>query len=148
MSNYIEKDWPGEFFNPTSCTFEVNPNDKVPMNDDHDENLERWKWLTNGWDKMTFKQKMSLFLPMTCFLELRDTAREYFDENINNAIVDKCYGFCRTIRSIKFDPDRKGIPNILLVLNPIDPNTIPVEETKFKVKQWGSKFGFYEDQYY
>lgn len=151
MGDYIENNLPGEFFNPVSNT--------VPINIDNNcsccchqcnngcisyssENLDRWKWLISGWDKMDFKERMTLFFPKMHYINLRNSISANFDMDLNNEIIDKGYEYCRDFYAIQFDPDRKGIPNLLIVYKPIKIKAIPSEELQSKIIDWGKSFGF------
>lgn len=146
---YIEKDRPGEFFNPVSSTVAINP-DKVnsddqatkPLDPDSEENVQRWQWLISGWKDMSFKEKMALYKPYLHYINARNKFKPEFDEYINNEITEASYRLCRDFISFKFDPDGQGIPNIIVQFASIDPFQIPDSYVKAQVLSWGKKFGF------
>lgn len=141
--SYIERDRDGEFFCSASQTVEVNPSDSTPVATNREENLERWKWLVDDWDNMTFKDRMALFAPYIKVFRMYNTTSAEFDAAINNRIIDSMYDTCRKFNSLKYDEDHHGSPCFVLIYDPIDPNDIPDVATRNAVKTWGSEFGFY-----
>lgn len=141
---YIERDRDGEFFCSASQTVEINPSTGTPVVTNRDENLERWKWLINGWATMTFKERMSLFTPYVQILRLYNSTPVDFDDAINDHIIDTSYDTCRKFNSLKYDEDHHGSPCFTLIYDPIDPDCIPDAATRSAVKMWGSEFGFYK----
>ena len=144
--NYIEKEKDGEYRNPVSCTVEVNPDNKNCncTSDDQTENSERWKWLTDNWENMTFKERMALFIPYLHYVNPRNNYKIEFDEVFNKEMLEMSYKLCRNFREIKFDPDHQGIPNIVMIFDPINYKQIPDTATKISVRLFGERFGFIE----
>ena len=144
--NYIEKDIPGEFFNPVSSTIKVNPDcncDCNKSNDNiYDENYLRWKWLIDGWDKMGFKERMGLFFPYLHYVNVRNNYKKDFDDAFQYEMIETGYKLCRMFDKLKFDPDGQGIPNLIMIYKPIIIDSIPDAETQAKVRAWGNKMGF------
>lgn len=150
MSGYIEKPRKGEFFNPISSTTPIinnntdgSSNNSTPSNTD--ENYDRWRWLIDGWEKMTFKERMALFMPYFHYVNPRDYYKREFDKTFQNEMIEVAYKLCRTFMQLKFDPDGQGIPNLIMIFNPIDPDMIPNLEVRTLIKSWGKKYGFYKD---
>lgn len=154
MSQYIEKDDQiKQFFNPTSSTViitnggigcDCGGNNSMPDSEE-DENKKRWDWLISGWANMSFKEKMSLFMPYYHYINLRNYTKAQFDNMLNAEVLEKAYELCRNVKVIKYDPDGQGIPNIIIVFDAIDLDAIPDAAIKASIKQWGSKFGFYKN---
>ena len=144
MGNYIEKDVKGEFFNPVSSTIKVNPDSSCNCNNvsRNDENYLRWKWLIDGWDKMSFKERMALFFPYLHYVNTRDNYKKDFDEKFQFEMIETGYKLCRMFDKLKFDPDGQGIPNLIMIYKPISIDSIPDSETKAKVRAWGNAMGF------
>jgi hypothetical protein len=150
--SYIENDKPGEFFNDVSCTVPINPDNNCNCNNKDSneikENIERWAWLTDKWDTMTFKEKMSLFLPAVHYINTRASYKSEFDKVISDEIVEAAYKYCRNVIELKFDPDGQGIPNLIVVLDAIDLSAIPNGTIATKIYNWGVKYGFIENEYH
>lgn len=146
MSGYIEKDRDGDFFNPASNTVEINPSNgndgSSAYTDMKSENRSRWNWLIEGWEKMSFKERMSIFFPYLHYVNPRDNWKTEFDERFQKEIVDTAYTLCRNISDIKFDPDGQGVPNIIMVFDPIDISSIPDGELRTTIRSWGKQMGF------
>ena len=151
MGDYIEDNLPGEFFNPVSDTVPINLNDNCSccccnqcdscISCD-DENIKRWDWLISGWNKMDFKERMAIFFPKMHYINLRNSIAANFDDDLNNEIIDKGYEYCRNFAAIQFDPDRKGIPNLLVIYKPVNIKAIPSEKLRAQIIDWGKSFGF------
>lgn len=145
---YIEKDRDGEFWNPVSQTTQINPDctcngdSSTTTTTDQETNLARWKWLINGWDKMTFNEKIALFTPYVRVVRLYDYKSEGFDKGINGQINATVFTECRTFKELKYDEDHHGSPCFALIFNPIDPNAIPDTATRVSVLNWGMTYGF------
>lgn len=141
-----------QFHNPTSSTVEINPDQSgssCPPSSDEKENAERWAWLVDGWGNMTFKEKLALFMPYLHYVNPRDNFKAEFDECFKSEITEMSYKLCRTFMDFKFDPDRYGIPNIVFVFAPIDPEQIPDTAVRSSVRTWVRKFvnpGYYESK--
>ena len=111
MVNYIEKPRNGEFFNPISSTTPVmNCNTDGSSGSgssmtNSDENYARWKWLIDGWDKMTFKERMALFMPYFHYVNSRDKYKKEFDIYFQEEMIETSYKTCRLFSLLKFDPD-------------------------------------------
>lgn len=151
MANYIEKPRNGEFFNPISsttpimnCNTDGSSNSGSSMSNS-DENYARWKWLIDGWDKMTFKERMALFMPYFHYVNPRDKYKKEFDLHFQEEMIETSYKTCRLFSLLKFDPDGQGIPNLIMIFDAIDPNNIPDTTIRSAVKAWGEKYGFYND---
>jgi len=143
MSGYIEKDLDQEYFCTTSGTIPVNPDERVTaILQEQEENLERWKWLIEGWSSMSFKEKMAIFMPYLHYVNPRNNFKTEFDEVFGKEIVEYGYKLCRNFDYFHFDPDGQGIPNIVMVFKPINPNCIPDATVKASVIDWGVKYGF------
>ena len=146
MAKYIEKDLKGEFFNGVSCTTKVNPDSSCNCNNNSypsgDENYDRWKWLIDSWDKMSFKERMALFFPFLHYVNTRDNYKKEFDDRFQAEMIETGYRTCRMFEYLKFDPDGQGIPNLIMVFGPINIESIPDAETRTKVVAWGNKMGF------
>lgn len=141
---YIEKDKAGEYFNPVSNTTIINPNDSTNSSSNitnADENKQRWAWLINGWDSMTFKERLGLFLPYLHYVNTRNVTKAEFDKTFQYEIIENSYNLCRMFKEFKFDPDGQGIPNLIMVFEPIDIYSIPDYTTKNKMQSWGLKMG-------
>lgn len=108
----------------------------------NDENTERWQWLIKEWDNMTFKERMLLFMPYLHYVNPRDYYKHEFDERFGAEMVETAYRTCRTFNHFHFDPDGQGVPNIIMVFNPVDVSAIPDLITRTKVREWGKKYGF------
>lgn len=148
MANYIEKDLKGEFFNPVSSTVKVNPNNCScdcngnNSSNSNDENYLRWKWLIDGWDKMSFKERMALFFPYLHYVNTRDNYKKEFDERFQSEMIETGYRLCRMFEKLKFDPDGQGIPNLIMIFGPINIEAIPDSATRSKIISWGNAMGF------
>lgn len=148
---YIEKDRDGEFWNPVSQTTPINPDcdcnrdSSTTTTSDHDTNLARWKWLIEGWDKMTFVEKAALFTPYVRVVRLYNTKSVDFDTDINKEIIDTVFTKCRAFKELKYDEDHHGSPCFTLIFSPIDVNSIPDTTTRLSVQQWGTTYGFLEN---
>ena len=145
--NYIERQRRGEFFNPVSGTVEINPDsdgsgNKTPAENEQDQNLARWKWLIDGWASMTFLEKIALLSEYYHYINLRNVKKEDFDDALNGEIARLQFEYCRTLKGIKFDPDGQGIPNIIVVFNPVDPFSIPDAALGIEIFEWGVNHGF------
>lgn len=138
--NYIEKDTQGEFFNPISSTVKVNPdcNCNNKPSSSGDENYERWRWLIDNWDKMSFKERLALFYPYMHYVNTRDNYKKDFDERFQSEMIETGYKTCRMFDKLKFDPDGQGIPNMIMVFKPIIIEQIPDVETRNKVITWAN----------
>lgn len=145
MSDYIERSHEGEFFNPVSGTVPVNSDRSSGSGQltNNDENLGRWKWLIDKWDKMSFKERMALFMPYLHYVNPRDKFKKEFDENFQKEMVETSYKLCRNFLFFKFDPDGQGIPNLIMVFDAIDPRLIPDDEIRSAVIHWGMRYGFF-----
>lgn len=147
---YIEKDRDGEFWNPVSQTTPINPDcdcsgdSSTATTSDHDTNLARWKWLIEGWNKMTFAEKVALFTSYVRVVRLYNTKFHNFDTDINKEIIDTVFSKCRTFKELKYDEDHHGSPCFALIFNPIDVTSIPDTATRLSVQQWGMTYGFLE----
>ena len=86
---------------------------------------------------MTFKERLSIFFPKIHYIDLRNSFKVDFDNDVNVDIVDKGYEWCRNVSLIHFDPDRQGIPNLLIEYDPVNVQLIPDYDTKEKVLLWG-----------
>lgn len=149
---YIEREEPGSYFNPTSSTVKVNPSygntcelscdcDSIKHPTDEEINIKRWNDLLQDWDNYTFEQKMAFFCPMVCYIHTRD--KKYGNETntaINEKISRIAFTSCRKIDNLKFDVDRIGEPNVMITLKPIDTDSIPDSDIRFKVKSWGFNY--------
>lgn len=142
MGDYIERETSGEYFNPVSGTVEINPDPPTYFVTNSDENLMRWKWLTAKWNEMTFKERMAIFFPYVHHLNMRDITRPDFDEMLNAEIIDVAYKTCREFMQLQYDPDRQGIPNLMIIYKPINIDNIPNDDIKNRVQAWGRKYGF------
>lgn len=140
MSKYIEKDVEGDYFNPTSNTVKIDSQCCPPILTNSGENILRWSWLIDKWEEMTFRERMSIFLPKTHYVTLKDCHHPDFDDKLNEEIVNNAYLFCRDFWMLQFDPDRQGSPNILIIYKPIDVYSIPNDDIKAKVISWGTRF--------
>ena len=140
-NKYIEKDTQGEFFNPISSTVKVNPDcncNNKPSSGSKDENYERWRWLIDNWDKMSFKERLALFYPYMHYVNTRDNYKKDFDERFQSEMIETGYKTCRMFDKLKFDPDGQGIPNMIMVFKPIIIEQIPDVETRNKVITWAN----------
>lgn len=135
---YIEKDTNGCFFDPTNCPCAP----ATPNTTDTETNNERWSWLINGWETMSFKDKLALFTPYVKVIRLYQTKVDDFDVEINNTIIETSFKLCRTLQYVKYDEDHHGSPCFALVFDPIDVNSIPNVTTRSSVRAWGVKYGF------
>ena len=142
MTGYIEQETTGEYFNPTSSTVEINPDIHPVILTNSDENIIRWKWLVQGWDTMTFKERMALFFPYMHYINLRDSKRIDFDESLNQEITEMSYKLCRDFSTVQFDPDRQGIPNILVIYKAINLDAIPDSKIRGQIIAWGKRYNF------
>ena len=143
--SYIEKDKDGEFRDDVSCTTQINPDCKCGCNKDaaeSKENRDRWAWLIDKWNTMTFKEKMGLFLPAVHYINTRASYKPDFDKVITDEIIDAAYKYCRNVIELKFDPDGQGIPNLIVVLDAIDLSAIPDSAIATSIYNWGVKYGF------
>lgn len=145
MSTYIERDLKEEFFCDVSGTIPVNPDntsssEKVSMDEFY--NQDRWNWLISNWNNMSFKERMSLFVPYLHYINPRDDFKNEFDSKFMTEIVEMSFTLCRTFKCLHFDPDPQGIPNIIMEFNPIDISCIPDENIKSSVRLWALKYGF------
>lgn len=143
MGNYIEKDVKGEFFNPVSNTVKVNPDCDCNCNGKGsssitNENYERWRWLIDNWDKMSFKERLALFYPYMHYVNTRDNYKKEFDDRFQSEMIEVGYKTCRMFDKLKFDPDGQGIPNLIMVFGPIIIEQIPDYDTKAKVISWAN----------
>ena len=143
MGNYIEKDVKGEFFNPVSNTVKVNPDCDCNCNGKGsssitNENYERWRWLIDNWDKMSFKERLALFYPYMHYVNTRDNYKKEFDDRFQSEMIEVGYKTCRMFDYLKFDPDGQGIPNLIMVFGPIIIEQIPDYDTKAKVISWAN----------
>lgn len=140
---YIEKDKAGDYFNPVSNTTIINPDstdsskNKTPEN----ENAERWAWLIDGWNFMTFKERLGLFLPYLHYVNTRNVTKAEFDDTFQEEVIENSYKLCRMFREFKFDPDAQGIPNLIMVFDPIDIDAIPNYTIRSAIQSWGLKVG-------
>ena len=139
MGEYIERERCGEYLNPTSSTTCINGTDCCCgcNNPSQSDDYGRWNWLIKNWDKMTFKERLSIFFPKIHYIDLRNSFKVDFDNDVNVDIVDKGYEWCRNVSLIHFDPDRQGIPNLLIEYDPVNVQLIPDYDTKEKVLLWG-----------
>lgn len=143
---YIEKDKSGDYFNPASETVEINPKEKegTDLATQVDENAARWAWLVKGWSDMTFKEKMSIFMPYMHYVNLRDVKYGTYDEALQNEIIDNAYELCRLYTGkFKFDPDGQGQPNLIIEFAPINLDSIPDTAVKADIKSWGEAMGMF-----
>lgn len=141
MGNYIEKDVKGEFFNPVSNTVKVNPDcncNGKGSSSITNENYERWRWLIDNWDKMSFKERLALFYPYMHYVNTRDNYKKEFDDRFQSEMIEVGYKTCRMFDYLKFDPDGQGIPNLIMVFGPIIIEQIPDYDTKAKVISWAN----------
>jgi len=143
MSEYIERDLDAEYRNDVSGTIIVNPTDggTTPATF-NDENIERWKWLILGWESMDFKQRMALFMDKMHYVNPRNNYKTEFDDTFEKEMTEFAYKYCRTFKCLQFDPDGRGVPNIIMVYHPIDINAIPDDTVKSSVRAWGIKYHF------
>lgn len=149
--SYIENDRPGEFREDVSCTTPINPGCGCGCNKDaaeSKENRDRWAWLIDKWDTMTFKEKMGLFLPAVHYINTRASYKPDFDKVITDEIIEASYKYCRNVIEIKFDPDGQGIPNLIVVLDAIDLSAIPDSTVATSIYNWGIRYGFIENEYH
>ena len=143
--SYIEKiDTTSECINNCNCSC-CNGNSNNPpipsFNLDDTDNLKRWNNILKGWESKTFEEKMEIFNPKVIYLHARDYSYgEETNDKINKEINHISFSECRTISQIKFNVDRIGYPNTMIILNPIDVNVIPVE-LKNTIISWGKKYG-------
>lgn len=139
MANYIERE-----DDNLSSTNDTVVNDST--NTEESEFLDRWDWLLSGWDIMTIAEKMQIFMPYLHYINLRDFPKTEFDAQLNKDIAENSFKLCRSFSgTFKFDPDQQGIPNMIIVYNPVDIDIIPYPSLKVKVKAWGRKYGFYKE---
>ena len=143
MAGYIEQERGGEFFCTASQTVQVNPDCPCNPQDDSSVNMSRWKWLVDGWDKMSFKERMALFTPYVKVVRLFSQKSNEFDDFINNEIINFQFTSCRKFNHLKYDEDHHGTPCFILVFDPIDLDTIPIVATSISMKRWGRNYGFY-----
>ena len=137
MANYIER----EDDNISSSDTVVS--DSVEDKENHYFTI-RWDWLLNGWDTMSIWEKMQIFMPYLHYINLRDFPKESFDVALNANIAENSFNLCREFSgTFKFDPDQQGIPNMIIVYNPVDVDSIPYPDLKVKVIAWGKKYGLY-----
>lgn len=139
---YIEKEKAGEYFNPVSSTTIINPDNCTSSSGNtctctKNENEERWAWLINGWDSMTFKERLGLFLPYLHYVNTRNVPKAEFDNTFQEEIIENSYKLCRMFREFKFDPDGQGIPNLIMVFDPINLSSIPNSTIRRKIESWG-----------
>ena len=141
---YIEKDTQGEFFNPVSSTVKVNPDcncNNKPSPSSKDENYERWRWLIDNWDKMSFKERLALFYPYMHYVNTRDNYKKEFDDRFQFELIEAGYKTCRMFDKLKFDPDGQGIPNMVMIFKPIIIEQIPDANIRNKVIAWANNIG-------
>lgn len=148
---YIEKEEEGKFFNPTSSTVEINPgfdNETCTPNkiSDNDSNLYRWKWVKNFKD-LDFKQKLSVFLPMCRYINLRDFQKDEFENEINKTIVDTTYYLCRPLVDFKIQSNSQDIPILIMEFDKVDFTSAPTEYASYlaDIRNWYLKYGFEYD---
>lgn len=144
MSGYIERENDREYFCPASGTIAINPDSSTDTGvmTNNDENLGRWDWLISKWSKMSFKERMALFMPYFHYVNPRNNFKFEFDVVFQQEMVETSYKLCRSFKDFKFDPDGRGVPNIIMVFNPIDVSAIPDMEIRSDVRAWGQKYGF------
>ena len=136
MANYIERE---------DDTSSDNGNNSTVVIKDSNE-FDRWDWLLCGWDDMSDTDRMLIFMPYLHYVNLRDFYKVQFDEKLNQDISENAYKLCRNFGGkFKFDPDQQGAPNMIIVYDPIDIESIPYDELKTKIKRWGKKYGLYKD---
>ena len=145
MAGYIEQERGGEFFCPASQTVQVNPECPCIPQDDRSINEARWQWLVDGWNKMSFKEKMELFTPYIKVVRLFSQKSNEFDEAINKCIIETQFILCRKFNYLKYDEDHHGTPCFVLVFDPIDLDSVPDTATRGAMKMWGSTYGFYKN---
>jgi hypothetical protein len=146
---YIEKDKAGEYRNPASCTTIINPDSSSSSAyKATNENEERWAWLINGWDSMSFKERLGLFLPYLHYVNTRNVTKAEFDDTFQNEIIENSYKLCRMFKEFKFDPDGQGVPNLIMVFEPIDINAIPNGTIRNSIKSWAVKNRLYKSDRY
>lgn len=150
---YIEKEENGKFFNPTSNTVIINPSDMngdgnslVNVDNDPTINKNRWKWIM-AFDAMSFKEKLSLFLPMHRYLNLKDITKDEFEKSINDFIVDSSFETCRPFSKISIQSNSQDIPIFVFTFDKVDFRSIPYEFTSYlvKIKNWADKYAFGND---
>ena len=112
MTGYIEQETTGEYFNPTSNTVEINPDIHPVILTNSDENI------------------------------IRDSKRIDFDESLNQEITEMSYKLCRDFSTVQFDPDRQGIPNILVIYKAINLDAIPDSKIRGQIIAWGKRYNF------
>lgn len=140
MANYIER----EDYNLSSNDTVVSDSDI--SNTEDSEFLDRWDWLLSGWDIMTIAEKMQIFMPYLHYINLRDFTKAEFDVQLNKDIAENSFKLCRSFSgTFKFDPDQQGIPNMIIVYDPVDVDSIPYDALKAKVIAWGKKYGLYKE---
>lgn len=144
MVDYIEREEDGEYFESASDTREINQNNCTCCENNNltnsEENLKRWSWLIDGWSNMSFKDRLSLFLPYIHYINLKDIHPVDFDDTLNDEITDRAYELCRNVQSIQFDPDRSGYPNMIIIFAPIDiEHSMPKCETRSEIFDWRNK---------
>lgn len=142
---YIEKEKTGEYFNPVSSTTIINPDNCTYSSSTNtctkNENEERWAWLINGWDSMPFKDRLGLFLPFLHYVNTRNVPKVEFDHTFQMEIIENSYKLCRMFKEFKFDPDGQGIPNLIMVFEPIDLASIPNSTIRRKIESWAVSNG-------
>ena len=140
MVEYIERERCGDYLDPISQTDCIN-NAKCccGCSIDNSTDYARWNWLIKKWDSMTFKERLSIFFPKVHYIDLRNSLKVDFDNDVNMDIADKGYEWCREISRIHFDPDRQGIPTLLIEYDPVNIQLIPDPDTKNKVQIWGQE---------
>lgn len=140
MANYIEREDDNLSSNDTVVS------DSDISNTEDSEFLDRWDWLLSGWDIMTIAEKMQIFMPYLHYINLRDFTKAEFDAQLNKDIAENSFKLCRSFSgTFKFDPDQQGIPNMIIVYNPVDIDNIPYPDLKVKVIAWGKKYGLYKE---
>jgi hypothetical protein len=140
MANYIEREDDNLSSNDTVVS------DPGNSNTEESEFLDRWDWLLSGWEIMSIAEKMQIFMPYLHYINLRDFTKAEFDEQLNKDIAENSFRLCRDFSGeFKFDPDQQGIPNMIIVYNPVDVDSIPYPALKTKVIAWGRKYGFYKE---
>lgn len=112
--------------------------------DQVDEGIARWDWLIKNWGKMTFLERMSIFLPYMKHVTLRDCHISDFTDELNQIILQNSFELCRNHYKIHFQIDGQGAPTIILEYKPVNIQQIPDVDIRTSVINWGRTYGFIE----
>lgn len=117
MADYIEKDRSGCgcYYDTSATGFPGSDSDTA----DSAANDERWAWLINGWDKMSFAEKYSLFFQTIHFVNLNQSYPEKMDVDFQISAITFGLENCRNIICFDFENNRINAPQVAVVYSPV-----------------------------